>query len=96
MSDNVRDYLFLYKNAVETHSDRIHACVPALSYGNEARFWFDTPRAALFDRVSDKTISERTVSLDMDQLSEQKSEQVSAVAEIISDVSRQYVQPQLG
>jgi len=96
ISDNILDYLFIYRNAVKTHSDRIHACVPALSYGNEAQFWLDTPRAALFDRVYDKTIYEKPVSLDMSQLSEQKSEQVSAVARIISNVGQQHVRPQLG
>jgi len=87
VSDNIRDYLFIYKNAIVTHSDRIHACVPTLAYGNQARFWFSTPRAALFERVLNEDISGEAVSIDQHRLSRQKSEQVSALAQIISDIS---------
>jgi len=85
VSDNLEDYLFLYANAETTHSDRIHACIPTLVYGNEAQFWFETPRAALFDRVLDEDITSRPVSIDREALNEEKEAQARALAGMISD-----------
>jgi len=44
ISDLPEDYLVIYANTDETHSDRIHACVPTLAYGKPARFYGKTPR----------------------------------------------------
>jgi hypothetical protein len=78
VSDILTDYLFIYANAETTHSDRIHACVPALTFGNEARFYFETPRANLFEKVLDEYIGDGLVSLDRSRLDELKEEQVTA------------------
>lgn len=48
VSDYPLDYLLLYKNADEVFSDRIHACIPNLSFGNKARLFSDSPRKELF------------------------------------------------
>lgn len=37
VSDNPMDYLLLYRNASEVYSDRVHACIPTLAFGNKAR-----------------------------------------------------------
>lgn len=50
-SDYPLDYLFIYRNVKETHSDRVHACIPTLSFGNAAQLYSDSPRIALFDNV---------------------------------------------
>ena len=50
-SDYPLDYLFLYNNVKETYSDRVHACIPTLSFGNKARIYSDSPRIALFENV---------------------------------------------
>ena len=55
VSDNIRDYVFFYANASEVHADRIHACVPGLMYGNKIKFYYETPRARLFDGMVDET-----------------------------------------
>ena len=34
VSDNPMDYLLLYRNASEVYSDRVHACIPTLAFGN--------------------------------------------------------------
>jgi len=86
-SDSIEDYLFLYANAVETHADRIHACVPALAYGNPARFYFDTPRAKLFDRILNEDISRGVVRLDQETLQTEKANQVSALKEAVETIS---------
>lgn len=51
ISDYPMDYLVLYKNAEAVYSDRVHACVPAMSFGNPAYLFSDTPRKALFENV---------------------------------------------
>ncbi|QIB79140.1 polysaccharide pyruvyl transferase family protein [Haloferax volcanii] len=79
LSDTLEDYLFLYANTRVTHSDRIHACIPTLVYGNRAQFWFETPRAALFDKVLSEDITESPVSLDSSVISRVKQEQVNAL-----------------
>ena len=83
VSDILTDYLFIYGNAEQTHSDRIHACVPALVYGNEAQFYYETPRAKLFDRVLDEDIQSSTVSLDKSKLEDMKKSQVEAFREAV-------------
>lgn len=84
ISDNIKDYLFLYANAEEVHSDRVHACVAALSYGKRAKFYADTPRAALFDKLLDKEITDGLSSLSRCKLEDEKEKQVSALKEAIS------------
>ncbi|MGB9960685.1 polysaccharide pyruvyl transferase family protein [Halobacterium sp. MBLA0001] len=86
VSDNVKDYLFLYGNSTVTHSDRIHACVPALAYGKKAKFYYDTPRAALFDRVLEDDITDEIVALDKSEIGKEKREQVSELSDIISNI----------
>jgi hypothetical protein len=83
VSDLVTDYLFIYANAAQTHSDRIHACVPALAYGKRAKFYYDTPRAKLFDRVLDQDITTNMVSLDPNRLSRLKKEQTESFEEMV-------------
>lgn len=87
VSDMVTDYLFLYANADVVRSDRIHACLPALTYGNRAQFYFDTPRANLFDRVPiDGDVTSELVRFDMDELEREKDAQVEALEEGVTTV----------
>ncbi|WP_222912794.1 polysaccharide pyruvyl transferase family protein [Natrinema sp. SYSU A 869] len=85
VSDSIRDYLFLYANTRVTHSDRIHACVPTLVYGNRAQFWFDTPRGALFEKVLDEDIQDEPVSVNQNLLKKAKQKQVEALQSMISN-----------
>lgn len=48
ISDYPLDYLIMYKNASEVYSDRVHACIPTISFGNRAALFSDSPRKALF------------------------------------------------
>lgn len=63
VSDYPLDYLFLYRNVVETHSDRVHACIPTLSFGNAAQLYSDSPRSALFENVGIHDIKEHPVKI---------------------------------
>lgn len=85
-SDLLEDYLMLYANAHLTVSDRIHACVPALAYGNSARFQYDTPRARLFDKVFNENVVGETVRADQDRLSKLKEQQVNTLRSSIDQV----------
>lgn len=79
LSDSLQDYLTIYGNAAQTRSDRVHACVPTLVYGNRARLQFSTPRADLFNRVVDEDITEGFVTLDEECLAAEKEKQVTAL-----------------
>ena len=61
VSDSPHDYLILYAHAKEVHTDRVHACVPALSFGTPCRLYSETPRAMLFEKVCTGDITKRVV-----------------------------------
>jgi len=83
VSDNVRDYLFFYKNASELHTDRIHAAVPTLMYGNEVQFQYDTPRAELLEGL----VKEREgfYTADEPEIERRKHQQVATVESFVRD-----------
>jgi len=89
-SDSLKDYLTIYGNAAETHSDRVHACVPTLVYGNRARLQFSTLRADLFNRVTDEEdITEGFVTIDEERLTTEKEKQVSALRTALKRATEQ-------
>ncbi|MEI6701943.1 MAG: polysaccharide pyruvyl transferase family protein [Deltaproteobacteria bacterium] len=81
ISDLPYDYLSLYANAQEIHSDRVHACVAGLAYGNAARLYSPTPRGALFDSVGAHTVRDGLVKLDMATFAAAKEKQIGIVRE---------------
>jgi len=85
ISDIPDDYLNIYANAYATYSDRVHACIAALSFGNLARLYSTTPRASVFDRVGVREIKEKLVKLDMDKLNVDKERQISFLREIFEE-----------
>jgi len=89
ISDIPYDYLALYANAEEVHSDRVHACVAALAYGRRARLYSQTPRGSLFGPVDAERIRDDLVQLDLQLLAEKKRAQVEFVREIIAAHVRQ-------
>lgn len=86
-SDTLTDYLNVYGNAEVTYTDRLHACVPTLAYGNEAVFDLDTPRQGILDR---EFVTERDgrLAVDREALAERKSEQVDLVRDVIESIAR--------
>lgn len=79
VSDIPEDYLTLYSNAHETFSDRVHACVATLAYGNKARLFTNSPRRALFNEFKLDNITQDLVSLPREILEEKKSHQIDLV-----------------
>ncbi|MFA5864851.1 MAG: polysaccharide pyruvyl transferase family protein [Phycisphaerae bacterium] len=85
ISDIPYDYLALYAQAEEIHTDRVHACVAGLTYGHQVRLYHPTLRGYLFDSVGCHNIRERLVQADMNLLAEKKKNQIAMVERIISD-----------
>jgi hypothetical protein len=86
VSDVPEDYLTLYSQVTETHSDRVHACVASMAYGNKARLYSKTPRKALFAKVGAEKVTEKVCQLDLAKLSELKSRQINQTREFIEQL----------
>jgi len=86
ISDIPYDYINIYSNAEEVHSDRVHACVAALSYGRKARLYHNTPRGSLFSVVDAENINKEIIQLDLDSLSLKKMNQIELVRQLIESV----------
>lgn len=80
VSDNPMDYLLLYRNASEVYSDRVHACIPTLAFGNKARL-FSNPRIALFENAKIPDVRERLVSIE--GLKEMQDKQIAFLASLL-------------
>lgn len=65
-------YLQIYKNTEITFSNRVHACVATLAFGNKAMLFTKSPRAFLLDRVKAFDIKNKPVSVNMDYLESEK------------------------
>lgn len=63
ISDFPLDYLAIYRNVHTTYSDRVHACIPTLSFGNYARLYSKSPRKALFENIGLTDIFHKPVRL---------------------------------
>lgn len=83
VSDTPLDYLFLYSNTTQTYSDRVHACIPTLSFGHEARLYSDSPRIALFENVGVKHITHKTCVIGQGELKEMQSKQISYLRSLL-------------
>lgn len=76
------DYLALYKGVDTTYAERVHACIATLAFGNKARLYVDTPRAALFDRVIEngaERIKKEVVSVEKEKLQNEKERMLQNV-----------------
>jgi hypothetical protein len=84
ISDLPDDYLNLYGNCKATYSDRIHACVATLAFGNPARLYSKSERSLLFDRVELSSIRGTLVSLDRGKIEKEKKKQIDFLREIFT------------
>lgn len=85
ISDLPYDYLTLYANAECVYSDRVHACVAALSYARKAQLFHSTPRGGLFEAMGVGDIRQGPVSLDPELFRAKRTEQIRVTAEIIHE-----------
>ncbi|WP_407282789.1 polysaccharide pyruvyl transferase family protein [Methanolobus sp. WCC1] len=85
LSDIPYTYLNIYANSSATFSDRVHACVATLSYGNPAMLFSNTKRARLFERFTDlNDIYEKPVSINKATLETEKEMQLEFLSFVLS------------
>ena len=85
VSDYPDDYLHLYANTQATYSDRVHACVATLSFGGQAKYYDDSDRSFLFDRLNLEAIREELTSIDNSYIEKEKNEQLAFLKEFIEN-----------
>lgn len=85
ISESVDDYLNLYGNSKITHSDRVHACVATLSFGGKARYYDNSDRSYLFERVGLGNINKELVQLDQEYITEEKNKQLAYLKSIFGN-----------
>lgn len=85
ISDIPEDYLNLYANAFATYSDRVHACIAALSFGNFAQLFSDTPRAFLFENVKANKVKNKLIKINTDFIAAQKEKQIIFLKKIFNE-----------
>lgn len=84
ISDYPLDYLTLYRNVDTVYSDRVHACIPTLSFGNKAVLYSDSPRKALFENVGIAEITEKPMQVE--GLTERQDAQIAYLAEVLKSL----------
>jgi hypothetical protein len=84
ISDLPQDYLNLYANCNATYSDRIHACVAALTFGKYAQLYNKSSRSHLFDRLELNDIRDELVKLNSKKLLKEKENQKDYIKEILT------------
>lgn len=82
-SDIPYPYWAVYKNSALTISNRVHACVATLSFGNPAWLFSKSPRAFLLDRVGATTIKKGPTTIDLVKLNEEKNNLIQFVKDSI-------------
>jgi len=86
ISDIPEDYLNIYANADAVYSDRIHACIASLGFGNYARLYSSTPRYNLFEKVGAEGIRKKIVKIDHSKIKTLKKEQINFLKFLIKNV----------
>ncbi|HCT46622.1 MAG: hypothetical protein CMJ35_10405 [Phycisphaerae bacterium] len=70
-------YLNIYANADLTISNRVHACVATVSYGNPAMLFTRSPRAYLLKRLGLDKIKDEPQSIDLAFLADEKAKLIN-------------------
>jgi len=83
ISDIPEDYLNLYANTKATYSNRVHACVATLSFGNPAMLFSQDSRAYLFDRIGAYTIKEDITYPNIERIAQEKSKHIAFLSSLL-------------
>ena len=85
ISNLPEDYLNLYANAEAVYSDRVHACVVALSYGTPCKLFHKTSRALLFDRVEARGIEKELTypNTYKNKIEKEKKKQIKFLSDVL-------------
>lgn len=79
IAQSYEGYLNIYRNAVFTLTDRVHACVAALAYGRRARLYTDSKRAYLLKRAGAENALRKLTYLDQDFIKQEKARVIDAL-----------------
>jgi|TARA_R110000782_G_scaffold19101_10_gene52069 hypothetical protein len=85
VGDIPHSYLSIYANSQLTISNRVHACVATVSYGNPAMLFTRSPRAFLLKRLGLEGIKDRPERVDMDFLRREKAALVGWLGERLAE-----------
>lgn len=85
-SDEPWTYFTVYANAKLTLSDRVHACVATLAYGNPAMLFTPSPRSYLFDRLNLHSIRKEPTRLDPAVLQQAKDEELAFLKNAVASL----------
>lgn len=77
VSDEPFTYFNLYANTSLTLSDRVHACVMSLAYGNKAMLFSKSPRSAIFERVGAENIKKYPLTINLETLNKMKEDEIN-------------------
>ncbi|ADE55003.1 polysaccharide pyruvyl transferase family protein [Coraliomargarita akajimensis] len=80
-SDEPFTYLTVYAGSSLTITDRVHACVATLAYGNPAILYKHSPRGQLFDRLGLGDVGERVRTLDPKLLEQEQEAELAFLKE---------------
>jgi hypothetical protein len=89
-TDEPFSYFTIYAGSSLTLTDRVHAAVVTLAYGNPAMLFTPSPRAELFDRLGLSDIRNKPVSLDPQKLQQEKAAQIEFLKEAIAKLERAF------
>ncbi len=85
ISEIPEDYLDMYMHAEKTYSDRVHACVATLSYGNPARLFSKTSRSLLLERIGAPEITKKLAKPNINKIKKEKEKQLAFLAEVLQN-----------
>jgi len=79
-------YLNIYANADLTISNRVHACVATVSYGNPAMLFTRSPRAYLLKRLGLDKIKDEPQRVDLSFLADEKAKLIGWLSERLTEM----------
>lgn len=82
-SDEPFTYLTIYAGSSLTITDRVHACVATLAYGNPAILYKHSPRGQLFDRLDLGDIGKQVSVLDPELLLREQDAELAFLSQAV-------------
>lgn len=84
-SEFPEDYLQIYASCDTVYTDRVHACVAALIFGNKAMYFGKSPRYGLLPRVlQGADITKEPVSLNLQYVANEKRKQLEFLDSVLN------------
>ena len=84
ISDSPFDYLVLYAHTKATFTDRVHACVATLTFGNPCRLFTRSPRALLFKNIDAEDVTRKLTFPDVNRIMTNIEKQTEFLGSLIS------------